>query len=124
MAALSAKNSILNDSEILKYFIAFLESSEERISSKETSHSNKLLIKQVSLHILKSLSYLISTGGDSFLKELSDQGLLETFVAHLYKRQSGQQKQRDLIPVEWLEFKCTEIKKKALENDLSLVLTD
>jgi hypothetical protein len=25
-----------------------------------------------------------------------------------------------VIPVEWLELKCTEIKKKALENNVSL----
>jgi hypothetical protein len=30
---------------------------------------------------------------------------------------------KDLIPVEWLELKCTEIKKKALENDYSLINT-
>ena len=28
---------------------------------------------------------------------------------------------KDLVPVEWLELKCTEIKKKALENDFSLI---
>jgi hypothetical protein len=25
------------------------------------------------------------------------------------------------VPVEWLELKCTEIKKRALENDFSLI---
>ncbi len=28
-----------------------------------------------------------------------------------------------MIPVEWLELRCTEIKKKALENDYSLINT-
>jgi len=47
-------------------------------------------------------------------------------VQHLYQRQSSSNSKlnKDLVPVEWLELKCTEIKKKALENDFSLINTN
>jgi hypothetical protein len=66
---------------------------------------------------------MIKVGGKDFLTSMKEQGLLEVFVDNLYKRQSSQQKQsKDLSPVEWHEMRCTEIKKRALENDVSLTV--
>ena len=39
---------------------------------------------------------------------------------HLYRLQSYQTKSKTIVPVEWLEIKCAEIKKRALESDLAL----
>jgi len=115
-----ANSSILNDPQILKHFISLLNDSESLLKVASTADA-KLLIKQLTLHILKSLSYLINLGSTDFLKSLKDIGLLDSFVSHLYKGQSSESKAKDLIPVEWLELKCTEIKKKAMENDTALI---
>lgn len=107
------KASLLLDKEIIHKFISILNDSKKEAS--------KLFCNQLQLHILKCLSSMIKAEEGSFLNKLKDEGLLEVFVQHLYKRQSEEKSKSDLIPVEWLELKCCEIKKKALENDVSLI---
>ena len=61
---------------------------------------------------------------EGYLTILKNEGLLETFVKYLYQKQSQSAKSstsKELIPVEWIELKCSEIKKRALENDVALV---
>jgi hypothetical protein len=67
---------MLNDPEIVHKFINFLNDS----TTIGQTATNKLLVNQLSLHILKSLSHMINSGEGQFLTMLKDQGLLESFV--------------------------------------------
>ena len=62
------KLSILNDPEVIKKFIGFLNDA----SIQGQSSANKLLINQLSLHILKSLSHMINSGEGQFLALLKE----------------------------------------------------
>jgi hypothetical protein len=66
---------------------------------------------------------MINQSEGTYLTTLKNENLLEPFVKYLYQRQSSSSGTlaKELIPVEWIELKCTQMKKKALENDVALV---
>jgi hypothetical protein len=64
----SAKMSILNDIEIVRHFISILTKPED--SYQNLTLENKVLVKQLNIHILKSLTHMINVGGEDYLKLL------------------------------------------------------
>ena len=61
--------SLLNDNDLIKHFVHILNISEDLLK-KQTTQESKLLVKQLSLSILKSIQYLIATNGSDFLSSL------------------------------------------------------
>lgn len=53
--------SILNDVEIIKHFISILAFNKDEL--KVLSDKNKVHIKQLQLHVLKSLTHMINVCG-------------------------------------------------------------
>ena len=66
---------------------------------------------------------MINESEGRFLTTLKNENLLEPFLKYLYQRQSSSSGSlaKELIPVEWIELKCTQMKKMALENDVALI---
>lgn len=113
-----AQMSILNDVEIVKHFINILQVHQNQ---KNLNEQNKVLVKQLQLHILKSLTHMINVLGQDFLHILVSESLLDDFISFLYQSSQTNTKVKTLIPIDWVELKCSMIKKMALENDFSLV---
>lgn len=74
---------LLNDSEIIACFISLLEKSDEMVLANPSA-DNKLKMTQLTLHIIKSVQFMINTGGPIFLQKMKDEGHLQKFVEYLY----------------------------------------
>jgi len=102
----------------MSHLVRILSKSEETVPS---TPEGRLLQRQLSLSILKAMQHLITQEGSNYLTTLQTNEHLDAFVNHLYELQSSQSKGKDIVPVEWLEVKCAQIKKRAMENDLSIL---
>jgi hypothetical protein len=93
---------IAEDIDLIKHLLGILVNDSEPLTAQ-----NKLLVQQLNIHILKVLTNMINVGGAKVLDTLQREGLLEIFVNYLYRSQSSSSKDKNLIPVEWLELKCS-----------------
>ncbi|CDW84904.1 hect e3 ubiquitin [Stylonychia lemnae] len=111
--------SILNDMEIIKKFVSVLQSLEK--DPENLTADQKVKRQQLYVNMLNSITNMIQSGGEKYITLMRENGLLEPLLQHLYQKQTQQLTLKKIVPLEWLELKYVEIKRKALENDVSLI---